>query len=185
MSGAVLGHLPWLPAHLRPQARPPQPSPPSPVFSTPCDGTSFYLPLITSDMPWANFSKQNPGLFQVLCSREVAVGVRLCLEVWGQVPLDGVLGASGLLQGAPSSADPCSQCAFSLLEVFLGGVHYFPLCRPPRGGSRSMPRVISHGEDARLKVASCSLCQNRKVLKTDLCVEEKCKLVQSGHQESC
>lgn len=48
-----------------------------------------------------------------------------------------------------------------------------------------MPRVISHGEDAGLKVASCSLCQNRKVLKTDLCVEEECKLVQSGHQESC
>ena len=130
MNGAVLGHLPWLPAHLRPQARPPQPSPPSPVFSTPCDGTSFYLPLITSDMPWANFSKQNPGLFQVLCSREVAVGVRLCLEVWGlgrgRSPWMACWGPQGYCRELPALQTPAHGVPPSSWRFSLGESTTFP-----------------------------------------------------------
>lgn len=48
------------------QTRPPQPSLPPPVFSTPRDDTGFYLSLITPDALLANFSKRNLGLFQVV-----------------------------------------------------------------------------------------------------------------------
>lgn len=170
------------------QTRPPQPSLPPPVFSTPRDDTGFYLSLITPDALLANFSKQNLGLFQVVlmqggrwdpfASEIYGGGDKARPTGWHAGVLPAAAGGGG-----SSSADPPphSRCAFSLPGVCHGGGYYIALCWPLQEGSRtflsSISRTTVQKEDGWLQVASHSLCQHQSEgPETGWCVEKELPL---------
>lgn len=133
MNGAVLGHLPRFPAHLRPSGPTSAAGPPSPVFPTPRAGAGFHLSLIAPDTLLANFSKRHLG-FSGRAHARWQPG-RICVH-----PVDGLrgpwaTGALPVLQTPPQVCFPAprspSQEGWPRREATA-----FPSRgRPPREGS--------------------------------------------------